>query len=298
LSFGFLEAPGDKYRYQSSEFQFIGFDELTQHEEESYTYLFSRLRRLTGHDVPLRMRAASNPGGVGHNFVKQRFIIEGSTSGRVFIQSRLQDNPFLDRDQYKRSLMQLDPFTRSQLLEGDWSEYSGGFFKREWFPVLDSPPTDIVRKVRCWDLAATEPKKGKDPDWTAAVLMGATKTGTYLVLDVKRMRATPRDVEALVKRCADVDGRGVSIYMEQEPGSSGVTVIDHYTRNVLAGWRFYGVKTTGNKAERAGPFSSQAEAGNVRIVRAVWNRDFLDDLCGFPNGEHDDQVDAASGAFA
>jgi predicted phage terminase large subunit-like protein len=298
LSFGFLEGPADKYRYQSSEFQFIGFDELTQHEESSYLYLFSRLRRLAGHDVPLRMRAASNPGGVGHQFVKQRFLIDGPTAGRVFIPSKLEDNPHLDRQEYTRSLMQLDPFTRAQLLHGDWSDYSGGFFKREWFPVLDSPPLGITRKIRCWDLAATEPKKGKDPDWTVGVLMGKTKDGQYVVLDVQRTRATPRDVEGLVKHCAEADGRGVWIYMEQEPGSAGVSVIDNYTRNVLAGWRFRGVKTTGNKAERAAPFSSQAESGNVRIVRALWNRDFLDEVCGFPAGSHDDQVDAASGAFA
>jgi len=74
LSFGYLDTEADKYRYQSAEYQFIGFDELTQFSESQYTYMFSRLRRLKGSNVPLRMRGASNPGGYGHEWVKQRFI--------------------------------------------------------------------------------------------------------------------------------------------------------------------------------------------------------------------------------
>jgi predicted phage terminase large subunit-like protein len=298
LTFGYLESDSDKYRYQSSEFQFIGFDEVTQFEESQYTYLFSRLRRLQGVDVPLRMRAASNPGGIGHNFIKQRFLIEGPEAGRLFIPSKLEDNPHLDREQYRASLMKLDPFTRAQLLEGDWSEYSGGFFRREWFPIIDTLPGDGLRKVRAWDLAATEAKRGKDPDWSAGVLMARTKDKQYIILDVQRIRATPLAVQVLVQQCAERDGKGVSIYMEEEAGSSGKTVTDHYTRTVLAGWTYRGVRSTGNKQERAAPLSSMAEAENVRLLRAAWNSVFLDELASFPQGAHDDQVDAASLAFA
>ena len=66
LTFGYLDNTQDKYRYQSSEFQFIGFDELTQFQETDYRYMFSRLRRCEGSDIPIRMRAASNPGNIGH----------------------------------------------------------------------------------------------------------------------------------------------------------------------------------------------------------------------------------------
>ena len=74
LTFGYLETERDKYRYQSSELQYIGFDELTQFPESQYTYLFSRLRRLGDSEVPLRMRSASNPGGEGHEWVRARFV--------------------------------------------------------------------------------------------------------------------------------------------------------------------------------------------------------------------------------
>ena len=76
LTFGYVARDADVYQYQSAEFQFIGFDELTQFTEFQYRYLLSRCRRPEGStlgDVPLRVYAASNPGGVGHMWVKRWF---------------------------------------------------------------------------------------------------------------------------------------------------------------------------------------------------------------------------------
>ena len=295
VTFGYLESENDKYRYQSAEFQFIGFDELTQFTETQYRYLFSRLRRLAGVDVPLRMRAASNPGGIGHEWVKRRFIDEGEQHGRPFVSARLEDNPHLDIAEYEESLAKLDPVTRRQLRYGDWSvQPAGNMFKREWFEIVQAVPYD-ARSVRYWDLAATEAKPGKDPDWTVGLRM-AERTGVFYIEDVRRARATPMGVEALVRQTAELDGRGVAIYMEQEPGSSGVNTIDHYAREVLVGFAFRGVKTTGSKLLRASPLSAAAEAGNVKLLRGAWIGELLDELVAFPAGAHDDQVDAASGA--
>ena len=85
--------------------------------------------------------------------------------------------------------------------------------------------------------------------------------------------------------------------MEQEPGSSGVNTIDHYARNVLAGFTFRGHRATGSKELRAAPVSSAAEAGNVKLVTGPWINDFLDEAEAFPEGRYKDQVDAVSGAF-
>src|SRR5262249_52361933 len=276
-SFGFLDTANDKYRYQSSEFQFIGFDELTQFPEDDYRYVFSRLRRLQGSPVPLRMRAASNPGGIGHDWVKQRFLIEGPAAGRVFVPARLDDNPHLDRQAYVASLRELDPVTRAQLLSGDWSvRHGGSIFRREWFGMIDIAPPN-VRKVRAWDLAATEAKPGTDPDWTVGVLMGRSADGCFYVLDVRCVRTTPQGVEKLVLQTAEEDGRSVSIVMEQEPGSSGKSLVQRYAR-LLAGWPFSAERVTGDKVTRASPFSSQVEAGRVFLVRAPWNAAFLEEL--------------------
>lgn len=118
IQFGYMNAPLDRYKYQSSEFQLIGFDELTQFREEDYLYLFSRLRRTESMSVPLRMRSASNPGGIGHDWVKARFL--SSDSDRVFIPAKLHDNPHIDKESYTQSLMMLLPDERDRLLNGDW----------------------------------------------------------------------------------------------------------------------------------------------------------------------------------
>lgn len=128
LTFGYLETEKDKYRYQGAEAQMVGIDELTQWEEGHYTYLFSRLRRA-GVDVPLRMRAATNPGGVGHEWVKKRWALpddvdmdrvhEGRDGAR-FYPARLDDNPYIDREEYERSLSRLTHADQEQLRKGRW----------------------------------------------------------------------------------------------------------------------------------------------------------------------------------
>ena len=85
--------------------------------------------------------------------------------------------------------------------------------------------------------------------------------------------------------------------MEQEPGASGVQAIDYYRREVLKGFDFHADKKASSKVLRTAPLASAAEAGNVRIVQGNWNEEFLDEFEVFPQGTHDDQVDAVSGAF-
>ena len=296
LAFGNLEHEQDKFRYQSAEFQYIGFDELTQFLESQYRYLFSRLRRPVDSPIPLRMRAASNPGNIGHDWVKQRFMVEASQYGRVFIPAKLEDNPSLDRERYIESLNELDPITRMQYLNGEWTARHGGnIFLREWFQIEREAPA-MLRLVRFWDMAATEPKRNRDPDYTVGALAGEAK-GIFHILDIKRIRKPPPQVEALIKQTAQLDPHGTRIYMEQEPGSSGIGQIDYYARQVLRGFPFWGIKSTGPKAERAVPVSSAAEAGNVFLKQAPWNSMLLDEFEGFPETAHDDQVDAVSGAF-
>lgn len=302
LSFGYLQHENDKFRYQSSAFQFIGFDELTQFSETQYLYLFSRLRRLEGSQIPLRMRSASNPGNVGHEWVKARFVT-GKHRQRLFIKSLLEDNPHLDRDEYLDSLSQLDIVTRQRLQYGDWDiSESGGIFKRGWFPIVDYlPPADeFVSWVRYWDLAASEPSNAyPDPDYTVGLKVGLHHSGALYITDVIRVRKTSADVETLVKRTASVDGKHVHIGMEQEGGSAGKSVIAHYRMKVLAGYTFRGFRVTGSKIDRARPLSSRAEAGDIRLIRAAWNEAYLQEINAFTgDGKlHDDQVDATAGAY-
>lgn len=134
------------------------------------------------------------------------------------------------------------------------SPQGSGMFNREWFEVVDSPPTNIVKTVRYWDMAATKPKAGRDPDYTVGVLMGKMTDDRYILLDIRRIRDNPGQVEALVRQTAIEDGVKTHVHIEQEPGSSGVMVIDHYIRRVLAGFVCKGNRVTGDKSSRAHPF--------------------------------------------
>lgn len=174
LTFGYLQTERDKFRYQGAAFQMVGFDEVTQFTETMYQYLFSRLRRLKDSDVPIRMRAASNPGDIGHEWVKRRFITPSQTEllhdSIFFIPARMGDNPHLDVASYEYILGKLDPITRAQLKEGNWDiSIAGKTFKRQNFMIVDGGAAGS--QVRFWDLAATEETKGKDPDWTVGCLM-------------------------------------------------------------------------------------------------------------------------------
>jgi predicted phage terminase large subunit-like protein len=304
LAFGYLENDNDKYRYQSAEFQFIGFDELTQFSEPQYLYLFSRLRRVKGLDVPLRIRSASNPGGAGHEWVKARFIRPSHNllkENKLFISAFISDNPYLSAEEYKSSLDQLDTVTRDQLLSGDWDiSAKGKTFDREWFTIVEDEtaiPTEFTKVVRSWDLAATEPKPGKRPDYTVGVLLGKTENDTYYILDLVRFQKTPGDVETRIRQVAEVDGKGVQVIIERDPGAAGLAVSDHYTRTVLLGYDVKTPRTTGSKETRAVNASSYSQAGKVYIKKGYWNGAFLRELERFPYGAHDDQVDAFSTAM-
>jgi predicted phage terminase large subunit-like protein len=303
ISFGYLNNTNDYLRYKGSEFQFIGMDEVTEIRENDYRYLFSRLRRPASGElskVPLRMRSASNP---APNWVRQRFIVEGPETSRIFVPSMLTDNPGIDADSYRMALQALDPIERRRLEMGDWWATSlGTLFDRTDFPIIDHHEvpqvTSSARAIRFWDMAATEPSHSNpNPDWTVGTLM-LFDQGIAYVLDVKRARVKNEKVEQLVAQTAAEDGHTVGIRMEQEPGSSGKALIDQYARYVLPGYDFHGIRSTGDKFTRARPFAAAAANGNVRIVRSPWITEWLDEMSSFPEAcDHDDQVDSAVGAF-
>lgn len=140
LSFGYMDAPNDHVRYQGAAFQYVGFDELTHFRERQYRYMFSRMRRLGKSSVPLRMRGGTNPGGVGHDWVKRRFGIPDTVDfsriygneGRVFIPSSLNDNPHLDQASYLEALNELDATQLAQLKSGQWVRDTEGLVYREF----------------------------------------------------------------------------------------------------------------------------------------------------------------------
>ena len=170
----------------------------------------------------------------------------------------------------------------------------GGLFKRDWFEIVDALPADaqVEARARYWDRAAT----AGGGDWTVGVRMARTRDGMYYVEDVVRGQWSPGERDRVMLQTAQMDGADVRIVIEQEPGAAGKDVIAHATR-MLAGYSVKADRVTGSKELRAEPLAAQMQVGNVRVVRARWNADFVDELLAFPTGAHDDQVDAAAGAF-
>ena len=305
IQFKHMEHPDDRYNLKGIEAQFFGYDELSEFEPEMYLYCFSRLRRNIGQEVPLRVRSASNPGGPGHEFIKQRFV-NPMKNGRsdpeqLCLLAKLEDNPSIDAENYRKGLEMLPFLERKRLLDGDWDVAERGtMFSRSWFIITkEAPPT--LAKVRAWDLAASTVKRESDPDYTVGALIGIDSDGIAYVLDIKRIRGTPLEVEHLVRATAQADGPSVPVFIEQEPGSSGLSVMEHYEREVLRGFTFEHERSTGSKGERAKPWSAHAERGWVKILDRDWNEAFLSEHEGFTGEKdksHDDIVDACSSAFS
>ena len=170
----------------------------------------------------------------------------------------------------------------------------GGMFQRASFePVGSAPPA--AKRARAWDFAWSKPKHGGDPDYTAGVRMSRSEAGVFYIEHVARFRERTGEVETRVKNTAAQDTAETYIRIPQDPGA-GKGVAERLGA-ALAGYMVTAKPVSGAKELRAQPFASQVDLGNVRLVRGDWNEDFLAELESFPNGAHDDQVDAASDAF-
>ena len=135
VTFGYLESENDIYRYKSSEYTAIMYEELTEFPyERFYTYLFSRMRKAKDCKIPLRMRATTIPDGPGADWVYERFQPDSPQplpDGKRFLKSLLYDNPHIDQVGYSSNLEEIDPVTRMQLQQGVWRvKKSGNKFKQ------------------------------------------------------------------------------------------------------------------------------------------------------------------------
>jgi len=169
----------------------------------------------------------------------------------------------------------------------------GGMFKIEQIDIVDAVPVSVLGRVRYWDKAGTEGGGAQ----SAGVKMSQLPNGTYLVEDSKTGHWSSWKREKHIVQAAEMDGKAVTVWLEQEPGSAGKESAEASIKR-LAGFRAYADRVTGSKEARAEPFAAQVEAGNVSLLRGDWNQHFLDEYEKFPVGKYKDQVDAGSGAFS
>lgn len=310
IRFGYLRTLSDLSHYPGGGVSFLGFDELTLFTEQLYLGMFRLLRQPTSgplENVPLRVRSASNPGNIGHAFVKGRFIDPKTREpGSVFVPAGIGDNPHLDYETYVNTvLVHMHPIDRERLINGDWDVMEeGGKFRRHDFILIDEADCPPAREIiRYWDLAGTEPSDAnKDPDYTVGLLLSRDTDDMFTIRDVNMFRENDDKVEQMIRAQAEEDGNAVPVYIEQDPGQAGKAQIRHYMRTVLDGFACHAGSTRikgkpAAKVVRAGPVAAAVGNHLVRLVRGRNFREVLGQCSMFPHeGSHDDIVDALSGA--
>lgn len=191
-----------------------------------------------------------------------------------------------------RSMEQAAPYVFASQYMQRPAPLDGGIFKPGKIEVVDAVPSDVTW-VRGWDLASSR----NEGDYTAGAKLGKTNTGQLVIADIARDRLAPDARDDLIRNTASLDGRHVRISIPQDPGQAGKTQALYLTR-MLSGYRIKTSPESGDKVTRAEPFASQVNVGNVVMVRGSWNIPLIEEMRMFPNGRHDDQIDALSRAFA
>lgn len=238
----------------------------------------------------------------------------------TFISAKLTDNKAMMKHDpgYMGALRAMSEFDQEQLLYGNWKirRSAGHYFKRSKIgQMFHSVPTDIIKWVRAWDLAATAPnesdemsgipqahqrnKRDDDSAYTSGVLLGKCKDGRILVADVINVRENGADVRKLILNTAASDNAlygNVTVRLPQDPGQAGKDQAQSFVR-MLGGYSVTTSLESGDKVTRAEPFSSQWLAGNVDVKIAEWNDDYFRQLENFPVGKLKDMVDASANAY-
>lgn len=336
VGFAHMEHEKNRFDWQGSQIPYIGFDELTHFTWRQFSYMLSRNRSTSGVITKIRATLNPDPDhfarawvdwyldGDGYAIPERSGVIRwlividdgpifADTKAELleeypgclplsftFIASSIEDNKILlhQDPKYLANLEALPRVERERLKRGNWNirPSAGSYFQRSDFEVVDAIPTGKNRQtVRAWDFAGTDAKDGNDPDYTVGVKMTVVD-GVYYVEHVERFRIDASKVRQRVTNITGFDGVPVTVRIPQDPGQAGKMQARDFV-SALAGHTVKAEPVTGDKATRATPYSSQVQAGNVKLLRGQWNEAYLSELENFPVGGHDDQVDASSDAF-
>lgn len=336
VKFAHLQYENDVLSWQGAQIPLIIFDELTHFTRAQFFYMMSRNRSTCGVKPYIRATTNPDADSWVREFIdwwidgetglaipersgKIRYFIQindeiiwGESKAALhekypdclpksftFISASIFDNQkLLAADPgYLANLHALPRVERERLLNGNWNikPSAGLYFQKGYFEIVDAVPKTIDR-VRYWDRAATKKTETNDPDFTVGIKIEKDINNILYITDMIRIQDSPLGVQTVIKNTAIRDTVQVRIGVEEDPGQAGVSEADHLTR-LLQGYNVRRNKVQKDKVTRASPVSAQAEAGNIKILRGKWNDDFFRELENFPEGKHDDIVDALSGAF-
>jgi predicted phage terminase large subunit-like protein len=201
-------------------------------------------------------------------------------------------NPTIAADEIAALRASLPELVARQEIDAEFVTLAGALFRRDNVIVLEHEPTGL-RWVRSWDLAFTEKTTS---DYTAGAKVAMDSEGRIIIADMVHMRAEWPAVVRTIANTARLDGPAVQHGIEVVGAQVGA--LQTLLRDpMLSGYVFRPIEVTKDKLTRALPLVARSEQGKLAVVRGAWTQGFLDELCSFPDGQHDDQVDAADGAL-
>lgn len=306
LMFGHVQYDSDVEIYQGAELHRLMLDEAVQFSTYKITGLKGSVRKMEGDPLPTNVWYNGNPGGLSHDYFNNNFV----KGNFLFIPSLYTHNPHLDHTQYGSfldSISDENPILGRQWKHGDWNATPRGkMFKRAWFRNFYSgpPPSRIVKRVRLWDLAATDPEdplnRNPDPDFTAGALLLLGEDGRVFLDNMRHFQYGPDEAETEIFSQAEEDTRDVKFRFELEGGASPKYLLNTWSKRLpgydMDGWQV----PRRDKITRAQAMVSTIKHGHLWLHEdPEWNDRFLAEITSFPTKKvHDDQVDALSGAYA
>lgn len=329
VRFGYMETAGERFKFDGSQYTFVGFDQAEHFESECIFYLFSRMRSTSGITPHLRLTFnppdprkpevgfwlhdlfapwideefpdPAQPGEVRYFIRPEDTITWCPPDTRfarsvTFIPAALEDNKVLMiKDPNYLAMLEALPYEdRQRLRHGSWKILSvGKMFKRPWFGIVDAVPR-MDKIVRIWDNAATESAGA----FTVGLKVGIADD-VYYVLDMIAEQFGTTDREKLQRQTAMMDGPIVEVGQEREGGSSGKDVSVHAGATLFKGFTFHSLPASkyGDKVLRAKPAASAAENKRIKILKGPWNEMFLGHVCLFPHGKYKDFADCLAWAI-
>jgi len=337
VQFGHLQNPTSWQDWQGTESAFFGFDQLEEFTQEHFLKILGCMRTTSGCPTQLMATMNPDANSWLREFVSPwiakdgyvdldlngktfYFTVENSqitwvdadwrdANGQppvsvVYISADIWDNPALLKADpaYLSSLMTQSLVDRERYLGirgrgGNWNSKAeaGKVFQEQWFQRAQLVSYQHGDKlVRFWDFAASL-STARRSDFTVGVLL-FKRSDRYFVLDMVRLRLPPVQANQLVVNTATADGNRCQVRWQTEPGASGVRDSANL-QSLLAGFDSRGVTELRDKVSRAMPLSAGFESGTIQLCYGEWNQVFINELVNFPDGDHDDIVDAVTGAY-
>lgn len=336
-SFAHMKDEQHKFNWQGAEICYLGYDELTHFTKSQFLFMMAANRSTSGIKPFIRATCNPDSGSWVKDLIapwidvdgyckpelsgiKKYFIIENNdfvfvdsgyrnednlqAKSLTYISADVWDNPKLleANPDYITSLRSLPLIERERFLGirgrgGNWNikAEAGKVFQAHWFvkiPMIQLQPGD--KAVRFWDFAASH-STVRRADFTVGILM-IKRGDRYFIVDVQRYRLPPIQANQLIQTTAKTDGVNVAVRWQCEPGAAGVR--DSVAiQTLLSGYDARSVTELRDKVSRAMPLSAGIESGIVVVCNASWNQILISELEQFPDGEHDDVVDAATGGY-